>query len=177
MTLFQGLTPDRHLWVSIDGTDVNNGSREIPFGLIQVAVDAATPGTAVLVQGGIYHQNVEIGSSGTESAPIWIVSAEDQQPAPIVPLSESLSAVYGRGVDNVGHPSSPDDASTSDQNRDPFGIGRRAHRRPPHALGAPVFCSHPRPTMANRSGLLPMDRHRGVLPILAVCRFFACSLS
>ena len=76
MHQFQDLVPDRYLWVSVDGRDSNDGSRDAPFGSIQAAIEAATPGTAVLVTAGTYRENVKVTSSGTEQKPIWIVSAD-----------------------------------------------------------------------------------------------------
>ncbi len=101
MRLFETATPSNFLWVSINGSDVNNGSENAPFGSIQGAIDAATPGTAILVKAGFYHENLKIRTSGTEADPIWIVSADGNQAATITPLSEDLSTVYGRGIDNV----------------------------------------------------------------------------
>ena len=101
MRLFESASPSHFLWVSEDGRDTNNGSKEAPFGTIQAAADAATPGTAIMVKAGAYNENVKVRTSGTEDAPIWIVSADGDQAATITPISESISTVHGRGVDNV----------------------------------------------------------------------------
>ena len=101
MRLFHDLVPTRYIWVSVDGSDRNTGSKDAPMASIQAAVDAASPGTAVLVEAGTYHENVKVRSNGTEDAPIWIVSADGYKGANVVPLSDTLSTIYGRGVDNV----------------------------------------------------------------------------
>ena len=93
--------PTAFLWVSPAGSDSNVGSQEAPLATIQAAADRASPGTAVLVQTGTYHENVKIRNSGTEDKPIWFVSADGPGEANIVPVNNSVSTVYGRGTDNV----------------------------------------------------------------------------
>ena len=95
MRLFDDLAPTRYLWVSVDGSDSNTGSKDAPMASIQAAVDAARPGTAVLVEAGAYHENVKVRSNGTEDAPIWIVSADGYKAAELIPLSDTLSTIYG----------------------------------------------------------------------------------
>ncbi|NYH45868.1 hypothetical protein HNR22_005595 [Micromonospora jinlongensis] len=51
-------------------TGVQNGSPETPFCTIQAASAVAGPGQTVLVQPGVYQENVSFNRSGTESAPI-----------------------------------------------------------------------------------------------------------
>ncbi|MEH1168989.1 right-handed parallel beta-helix repeat-containing protein [Micromonospora sp. CPCC 205539] len=51
-------------------TGVQNGSPEAPFCTIQAASAVAGPGQTVLVQPGVYRENVSFNRSGTESAPI-----------------------------------------------------------------------------------------------------------
>ena len=100
MGLFQDVKPTDFLWVTVDGSDRNPGSKDTPMASIQAAIDTARPGTAVLVEAGTYFENVKVTQSGTESEPIWLVSADGDREAVIVPLIEGTSTVYGRGVDN-----------------------------------------------------------------------------
>jgi len=94
------VTPSHYIWVSNEGNDRDSGSKDAPMASIQAAIDASRPGTAVLVEAGTYFENVKITQNGTDSAPIWLVSADGDGAATIVPLSETTSTVYGRGVDN-----------------------------------------------------------------------------
>lgn len=67
----EGITPTRTLHVAVGGS--GDGSEGSPFGELEAAVRAATPGTEIRVRagtygGGYYVENVH----GTASAPIWI---------------------------------------------------------------------------------------------------------
>lgn len=100
-TLFSGITPVRLLHVTV-GTGTGNGSLQNPFHSVQAAVDAATPGTAIIVHAGIYNENVKINHqrSGTTAAPIWLVSGDGPQAASIVAPSADKPVIQALGVDN-----------------------------------------------------------------------------
>jgi len=93
--------PTSYLWVSGDGSDQHDGSTDAPLRTIQAAADRATPGTAVLVREGHYHENVTIRQSGTDDAPIWFVSADGPGKAIIEPVDENRATIVGRGTDNI----------------------------------------------------------------------------
>lgn len=102
--LWGDVAPTKIMWV--DG-DVSyrgkpNGSVEKPFTTIQAAVDAATPGTAIMVKAGDYIENVSIprNVSGTDSAPIWLISADGPQAAHITAKSDTLATIGGGGTEN-----------------------------------------------------------------------------
>lgn len=94
-------SPVSFLWVSPDGRDDADGSSDFPLATIQEAADRATPGTAILVQAGSYHENVTIRSSGSETAPIWFVSVDGQGAANVMPQNENVATFLGRGTDNI----------------------------------------------------------------------------
>ncbi|CCW18434.1 endo-1,3-1,4-beta-glycanase [Sphingobium indicum BiD32] len=92
------------MWVDGDASyrGKPNGSVEKPFTTIQAAVDAATPGTAIMVKAGDYVENVSIprNVSGTDSAPIWLISADGPQAAHITAKSDTLATIGGGGTEN-----------------------------------------------------------------------------
>ncbi len=102
MTLFSNATPTKFLYVSANASPGGNGSEARPFATIQAAVNAATPGTAILVQTGTYVENVKLPSNGggTVDKPIWLISADGPGAAKIVAADNSKSTVYGLGTDN-----------------------------------------------------------------------------
>jgi hypothetical protein len=65
------------LHVSTRGLDSNPGSATRPFRSIQRAVDAAAPGSQILVHAGVYAGKVTIRKSGTAAAPIQLAAAGD----------------------------------------------------------------------------------------------------
>jgi serralysin len=101
-TIFDGLTPQKYIWVSPTGSDSNSGSEASPLKTIQAAVDKATAGTAIMVTAGIYHENVKLPtwSKGTADNPIWLMSADGPQTAKIVGVSQTVGTIYGYGTDN-----------------------------------------------------------------------------
>src|SRR4051812_36939645 len=100
--LFADNTPARIIHVSATAAAGGDGSAGRPYATIQAAVSAATPGTAIYVHAGTYVENVKIPhqASGTESAPIWLVSADGPQAAKIVGASAEKPVIQALGVDN-----------------------------------------------------------------------------
>ena len=68
-------TPTRVLYVNADAAPGGDGSVAAPFQTIQAGVNLATPGTQVLVADGIYHEEVNFPTSGTESNWIQVKAA------------------------------------------------------------------------------------------------------
>jgi Protein of unknown function (DUF1565) len=75
--------------VATTGSDRNPGTSSKPFRSVQRAVDAAKPGTSVLVHKGTYAGQVKIRQSGTATAPITLRPAGDGP----VTLTSSPTAV------------------------------------------------------------------------------------
>jgi VCBS repeat-containing protein len=100
--LFDGLTPQKYIWVSPTGNDFGTGSEGSPLKTIQAAVKIATAGTAIMVTAGVYHENVKLptNAAGTPENPIWLISADGPQAAKVVAVDQSLSTIYGLGTDN-----------------------------------------------------------------------------
>jgi hypothetical protein len=65
------------LHVSTRGADSNPGTQAQPFRTVQRAVDAARPGSKVLVHAGTYTGKVKIKQSGTAASPITLAAAGD----------------------------------------------------------------------------------------------------
>lgn len=63
--------------VATTGSDRNPGSSVKPFRSVQRAVDAAKPGTTILVHAGTYAGQITIKTSGTSTARITLTSAGD----------------------------------------------------------------------------------------------------
>ena len=60
------------IFVSPDG--IGSGTFDAPYGSVQDAVDAASPGDTIFLRGGTYapEANIQISESGTEMAPISV---------------------------------------------------------------------------------------------------------
>ncbi|QQP91504.1 right-handed parallel beta-helix repeat-containing protein [Skermanella sp. TT6] len=101
MTPFSNITPQRTIWVSNKGSNSNSGSEGSPFKTIQAALDKATPGTAIMVKAGTYVENVNFKHSGTEKAPIWLISADGAGAAKIKPASAGTATIAGFGEENI----------------------------------------------------------------------------
>ncbi|WP_192498978.1 right-handed parallel beta-helix repeat-containing protein [Skermanella pratensis] len=101
MTPFSNIAPQRTIWVSNKGSNSNSGSESSPFKTIQAALDKATPGTAVMVKAGTYVENVNFKHSGTEKAPIWLISADGNGAAKIKPASGGTATIAGFGEENI----------------------------------------------------------------------------
>ncbi len=100
--LFDGLTPQKYIWVSPTGSDLGTGSESSPLKTIQAAVNKATAGTAIMVTAGVYNENVKLPNDalGTPDNPIWLMSADGPQAAKIVAVNQTVGTIYGYGTDN-----------------------------------------------------------------------------
>jgi len=98
---FSSAVPTTYLWVSPNGSNSNSGTAAAPFQTIQAAINAAQPGTAIMVEAGTYTENLNFSKSGTSSAPIWLVSADGTGQAHIVPATNSTSTIQGYGVHDL----------------------------------------------------------------------------
>ena len=99
--LFSNQVPTRFLHVTV-GKGSGKGTVADPFHSIQAAVNAATPGTAIIVHDGVYKENVKIShhDSGTASAPIWLISGDGPQAATIQAANSGKPVIQALGVDN-----------------------------------------------------------------------------
>lgn len=87
---FDGSGEQRYrIWVSPDG----------PVSDINVAIERAVPGTDIMVRAGTYRGPVKFSKSGTEDAPIRLISADGRREARIV---SDRTGIYGFGTRNVG---------------------------------------------------------------------------
>lgn len=77
-----------------------DGRATTPYSSIQAAVDAAAPGDTVLVQPGVYREQVTITNSGTAAQPIVIKAAG---PADTVLLSGDRSRSHGFFIKGASH--------------------------------------------------------------------------
>ena len=68
-------TPSRFLYVDNDATPGGDGSPTAPFQTIQAGVNAATPGTQVLVADGVYREEVNFPVSGSDNNWIQVKAA------------------------------------------------------------------------------------------------------
>ena len=99
---FDQSIPERVIWVSPSGDDSNPGSQEAPVRSIQLAIDRATPGTAILLLPGEYHENVEFERiEGTADKPIWLSAAEGRGTVTIIAADPADSVITIRGEDNI----------------------------------------------------------------------------
>ena len=99
--LFSALAPAKIIHVAV-GSGAADGSEKRPYHSIQAAVDAAAPGTAIVVHAGVYKENVKIAwrDSGTAEAPIWLVSGDGAQKAVISAPDATKPVIQALGVDN-----------------------------------------------------------------------------
>jgi hypothetical protein len=99
---FDGAIPDRIIWVSPDGNDSNNGGHDAPLKSIQLAMDRATPGTAILLKPGEYTGNFEFQNvQGTDESPIWLAAAEGRGTVTITAASNASPVIAFFGEDNL----------------------------------------------------------------------------
>ena len=62
----------RQYFVSKNGDDSNEGTKEKPFGTIGYAVSKLRPGDTLNIRGGVYEENFDVQVSGTAERPIVI---------------------------------------------------------------------------------------------------------
>src|SRR4051794_9788126 len=101
MTPFSNIAPKRVIWVSNTGSNGNSGSESSPMKSIQVALDKATAGTAVMVKAGTYVENVVFKGSGRADAPIQLISADGTGEAKIKPAKAGAATISGFGEENI----------------------------------------------------------------------------
>mgnify|MGYP001767730331 CR=1 FL=1 len=91
-TFEDGKVPLGELHVSVSGNDsTGNGTLASPFRTISRAVNAAEPGTAVVIHAGDYAAgSYWDGISGTEANPIWIGGAAGESKPRILDGSEGI---------------------------------------------------------------------------------------
>ncbi|GGE49016.1 hypothetical protein GCM10007276_27670 [Agaricicola taiwanensis] len=95
------MTPTSTIWVQAGAAAGGDGSQDRPFSTIQQAVSSANPGTAIMVRAGTYVENVKLPiSAGTDTAPIWLVSADGIGAAHIIAKSATAPVIKGLGTDN-----------------------------------------------------------------------------
>jgi hypothetical protein len=78
---------ENFVWVSSSARSGGNGSEASPYATIQAAVNAAAPGTTIMVKAGVYTENVKFSKGGTASAPIVLKSADGPSKAEIKPAN------------------------------------------------------------------------------------------
>lgn len=66
--------------VSINGNNLNPGTKEKPLRTIQAAIDIINPGDICIIHNGIYRENVIIKKSGNINSPIIIQAAIGENP-------------------------------------------------------------------------------------------------
>lgn len=67
-------------FVSTIGADSNQGSEEAPWRTISYAVEQLLPQDTLLIRGGVYAEQVEIGRGGVTAAPITIAAYPGEEP-------------------------------------------------------------------------------------------------
>ena len=100
---FESATPSTYVWVSTSGDNATaDGSVDHPYGTIQAAVNVAVAGTAVMVEAGVYTENVLLpDAAGTADAPIWLMSADGAGAATIVAATNTDSTIKGHASQYV----------------------------------------------------------------------------
>ncbi len=94
--------PDRIIWVSANGDDGNSGARDAPLQSIQLAIDRATPGTAILLLPGEYSGNFEFEKiQGTTEKSIWLAAADGPGTVTITAASNAEAVITIQGEDNI----------------------------------------------------------------------------
>jgi parallel beta-helix repeat protein len=97
------MIPTTTLWVQAGAAAGGDGSAGHPFSTIQAAVNAAPPGTAIMVGAGTYLENVKIShkGGGSDAAPLWLLSTDGPGAAHIIAKSPTLPGIQALGSDNV----------------------------------------------------------------------------
>ncbi|KAB0265881.1 right-handed parallel beta-helix repeat-containing protein, partial [Microvirga brassicacearum] len=89
------------IWVASSARAGGTGTEASPYATIQAAVNAAGPGTTIMVKAGVYTENVVFRTSGTASAPIELVSADGVGKAEIRPANSSADTIRVSAVNHI----------------------------------------------------------------------------
>lgn len=71
--------PANCLFVSPDGNDQNEGTKEKPFRTLKQAAKKAVPGTTVMIREGTYHETLDVRESGSAEKPITFQNYENEK--------------------------------------------------------------------------------------------------
>ncbi|QHZ47104.1 right-handed parallel beta-helix repeat-containing protein [Bacillus sp. NSP9.1] len=71
--------PANCLYVSPDGNDQNEGTKEKPFRTLAHAAKEAVPGTTVMIREGTYHETLDVKHSGTDENPVTFRNYENEK--------------------------------------------------------------------------------------------------
>lgn len=93
--------PAHVIWVSTTGQGGAEGSEGAPLGSIQEAVERAAPGTAIMVKAGTYTENVVFRGSGSDAAPIQLISADGRGAAKLRPADQNQDTLRIAAADNI----------------------------------------------------------------------------
>jgi len=94
----------RTFYVSTAGSDAGPGTLERPWRTVVRAVRALRPGQRALVRAGTYTERVDVGRSGTASAPIELAAYPGEQPvlAGRLKVTGDHVRVVGLAIDGTG---------------------------------------------------------------------------
>lgn len=67
-----------YLYVSPNGSDQNEGTKEKPFRTLAHASEKAAAGTTVMIREGTYHETLDVKHSGTDGKPITFRNYENE---------------------------------------------------------------------------------------------------
>lgn len=67
------------IFVGIEGSDAESGSRKKPVRTIQQAISLAKPGSTVYIRAGVYNEQIRIRNSGSAGKPITIAAYPGEQ--------------------------------------------------------------------------------------------------
>ncbi|WP_307893457.1 right-handed parallel beta-helix repeat-containing protein [Bacillus swezeyi] len=76
------------LYVSPDGNDQNEGTKEKPFHTLAHAAKEAVAGTTVMIREGTYHETLDVKHSGTDGKPVTFRNYENEK---VVMSGESVA--------------------------------------------------------------------------------------
>lgn len=71
--------PENAFYVSLQGDDTNDGSKENPFKTFAKAQSVMQAGDTCIVRGGVYNEVLKIDANGTEQAPILFKAANGEK--------------------------------------------------------------------------------------------------
>jgi len=89
------------IWVSATASGKGDGNRAAPYKTIEDALDAAAPGTTIMVLPGTYAENVIVRDSGTADAPIVLRAAGAVEETVIRPASDEYDTIDIGGADHI----------------------------------------------------------------------------